>query len=186
MSPRSYPMVCKVIDLWCRALDCLFDTLKTHGHGFTPSFWSIVTADILFPIFAVLRVPSVAEEDPRFKFKSPEDMSVWLSTTLVTALRDLINLYTFYFGVLQEWLDGLLEILVACICQENDTLARIGTSCFQQLLESNVRKLSPQKWESIVSAFVELFRTTTAGQLFDPALSADVEPTGDIEEGDGE
>ncbi|ORX40224.1 hypothetical protein BD324DRAFT_644628 [Kockovaella imperatae] len=166
------------------ALDCLFDTLKTHGSGFTPAFWNTVTSQILFPIFAVLRVPTMADQDPRFRFKSQEDMSVWLSTTLVTALRDLIDLYTFYFGVLQEWLDGLLDILVACICQENDTLARIGTSCFQQLLESNVRKLSPQKWESIVSAFVELFKTTTAGQLFDPALHAEVEPAGEIEEGD--
>ena len=76
-----------------------------------------MTSQILFPIFAVLRVPTIAEEDPRFKFKSQEDMSVWLSTTLVTALRDLIELYTYYFGVLQEWLDGLLDILVACICQ---------------------------------------------------------------------
>ena len=69
---------------------------------------------------------------------------------------------------------------------ENDTLARIGTSCFQQLLENNVRKLSPEKWELIVSAFVALFRTTTAGQLFDPVLHAEVEPTGEMDEGDGE
>lgn len=126
-------------------------------------------------------------EESQFKFKSPEDMSVWLSTTLISALRNLIDLYTFYFGVLQEWLDGLLDILVACICQENDTLARIGTSCFQQLLESNVRKLSSEKWESIVSAFVELFKVTTAGQLFDPALHAEVAPgNGETDEADGE
>ena len=68
---------------------------------------------------------------------------------------------------------------------ENDTLARIGTSCFQQLLESNVRKLSPAKWESIVSAFVQLFTTTTAYQLFDPELHAEVEPD-NMDEPDGE
>lgn len=127
-------------------------------------------------------------------------MSVWLSTTLISALRNLIDLYTYYFAVLQDGLEGLLEILVACICQgmwrvlrvrrrlmtENDTLARIGTSCFQQLLENNVRKLSPEKWELIVSAFVELFKTTTASQLFDPALHAEVEPSGEIDEADGE
>ena len=67
---------------------------------------------------------------------------------------------------------------------ENDTLARIGTSCFQQLLESNVRKLSPAKWESIVSAFVQLFTTTTAYQLFDPELHAEVEPD-NMDEPDG-
>jgi hypothetical protein len=58
---------------------------------------------------------------------------------------------------------------------ENDTLARIGTSCFQQLLENNVKKLSPQKWERIVTAFVQLFKTTTAYQLFDETLRSDRE-----------
>lgn len=58
---------------------------------------------------------------------------------------------------------------------ENDTLARIGTSCFQQLLENNVKKLSPSKWERIVTAFVQLFQTTTAYQLFDETLRSDKE-----------
>ncbi|OCF43947.1 guanine nucleotide exchange protein for ADP-robosylation factor [Kwoniella heveanensis CBS 569] len=160
------------------ALDCLFDTLKTHGQGFSIEFWNTVCQQVLFPIFAVLR----AKSDVRFK--SAEDMSVWLSTTLISALRDLIDLYTVYFEVLQRYLDGLLDILVACICQENDTLARIGTSCFQQLLEQNVRKLSPEKWMSIVSAFVQLFKTTTAFQLFDPVLHSEVEPTGNMDEAD--
>nr|XP_019012604.1 guanine nucleotide exchange protein for ADP-robosylation factor [Kwoniella pini CBS 10737]OCF51385.1 guanine nucleotide exchange protein for ADP-robosylation factor [Kwoniella pini CBS 10737] len=160
------------------ALDCLFDTLKTHGSGFSIEFWNTVCQQILFPIFAILK----AKSDVRFR--SAEDMSVWLSTTLISALRDLINLYTVYFEVLQRYLDGLLDILVACICQENDTLARIGTSCFQQLLESNVRKLSPEKWMSIVSAFVQLFKTTTAFQLFDPVLHSEVEPSGTMDEAD--
>lgn len=44
-------------------------------------------------------------------------MSVWLSTTLISALREMIELYTVYFTVMQRFLDGLLDILVACICQ---------------------------------------------------------------------
>jgi len=44
-------------------------------------------------------------------------MSVWLSTTLISALRNMIDLWTVYFEVMQEYLDGLLDILVACICQ---------------------------------------------------------------------
>ncbi|WWC95937.1 hypothetical protein V866_002804 [Kwoniella sp. B9012] len=160
------------------ALDCLFDTLKTHGTGFSIEFWNTVCQQVLFPIFAILRAKS------DIRFRSAEDLSVWLSTTLISALRDLIDLYTVYFQVLQRYLDGLLDILVACICQENDTLARIGTSCFQQLLESNVRKLSPEKWMSIVSAFVQLFKTTTAFQLFDPVLHAEVEPSGTMDDAD--
>lgn len=53
---------------------------------------------------------------------------------------------------------------------ENDTLARIGTSCLQQLVENNVEKLSPERWERITATFVHLFKTTTAYQLFDPSL----------------
>lgn len=40
----------------------------------------------------------------------------------------------------------------------------------QQLLENNVEKLSPARWERIVSTFVQLFKTTTAYQLFDENL----------------
>ena len=54
--------------------------------------------------------------------------------------------------------------------QENDTLARIGTSCLQQLLESNVRKLSTSKWERVVTTFIKLFKTTTPHELFDDDL----------------
>ena len=56
---------------------------------------------------------------------------------------------------------------------ENDTLARIGTSCLQQLLESNVKKLSAERWERVVTTFVKLFKTTTPHQLFDENLRVD-------------
>jgi brefeldin A-inhibited guanine nucleotide-exchange protein len=40
-------------------------------------------------------------------------------------------------------------------------------------LEDNVKKLSSEKWELIVGAFVQLFSTTTARQLFDESLRAE-------------
>ena len=58
---------------------------------------------------------------------------------------------------------------------ENDTLARIGTSCFQQLLENNVKKLSPARWERVATTFVKLFRTTTPHQLFDENLRVEID-----------
>ncbi|GAA5875688.1 hypothetical protein JCM1840_003176 [Sporobolomyces johnsonii] len=148
-----------------RALDYLFDTLKKHGQTFPAEFWDTVCKEVLFPIFAVLRSRSDVS-----RFSTHEDMSVWLSTTMIQALRNLVDLFTFYFDVLARLLDKLLDLLCECICQENDTLARIGTSCLQQLLENNVEKLSRERWERIVSTFVQLFKTTTAYQLFDPTL----------------
>ncbi|EPQ27561.1 uncharacterized protein PFL1_04699 [Pseudozyma flocculosa PF-1] len=150
------------------ALDSLFAILKDHGTTFRPDFWDTVCQEILFPIFAVLRSRSDVT-----RFSTQEDMSVWLSTTMIQALRNLVDLWTYYFETLERLLPGLLELLCACICQENDTLARIGTSCLQQLLEKNVTKLSEQRWSQVVDTFLQLFRTTTAHQLFDPVLRAE-------------
>lgn len=150
------------------ALDALFEILKRHGHSFRPDFWDTVCQEVLFPIFAVLRSRSDVT-----RFSTQEDMSVWLSTTMIQALRNLIDLWTFYFETLDRLLPGLLDLLCACICQENDTLARIGTSCLQQLLEKNVSKLNDKRWAQVVDTFVQLFQTTTAHQLFDPALRAE-------------
>ena len=172
-----------------RALDYLFETLKIHGHAFPAEFWDSVCKEVLFPIFSVLRSRSDVS-----RFSTHEDMSVWLSTTMIQALRDLVDLFAHYFDVLVRMLDQLLALLVECICQgeghytctarattnsictENDTLARIGTSCLQQLLEKNVNKLTPPLWEKIVTTFVQLFQTTTAGQLFDENLRMPLDP----------
>ncbi|TDL29195.1 Sec7-domain-containing protein [Rickenella mellea] len=152
------------------ALDSLFSTLKTYGSSFPVEFWDTVCQELLFPIFAVLKSTSDLT-----RWTTQEDMSVWLSTTLIQALRDLIDLYTYFFDTLERFLDGLLELLCVCICQENDTLARIGTSCLQQLLESNVKKLSPTRWERVTTTFVKLFKTTTPHQLFDDSLRAEID-----------
>ncbi|KAH7916093.1 Sec7-domain-containing protein [Hygrophoropsis aurantiaca] len=152
------------------ALDSLFTTLKTYGSAFPVEFWDTVCQELLFPIFAVLK-----SSQDLSRFSTQEDMSVWLSTTMIQALRDLIDLYTFYYEILGRFLDGLLDLLCICICQENDTLARIGTSCLQQFLESNVNKLSPSRWERVASTFVKLFRTTTPHQLFDENLRIEID-----------
>lgn len=113
---------------------------------------------------------------------------------MIQALRNLIHLYTYHFEILERTLDGLLDLLCVCICQgerrvtyylrckltlnetsENDTLARIGTSCLQQLLEQNVRKLSVARWERVINAFVRLFKTTTPHQLFDENLRLEID-----------
>ncbi|KAF8558936.1 Sec7-domain-containing protein [Imleria badia] len=152
------------------ALDSLFTTLKIHGESFPVEFWDTVCQELLFPIFAVLK-----SSQDLSRFSTQEDMSVWLSTTMIQALRDLVDLYTFYYDILERFLDGLMDLLCVCICQENDTLARIGTSCLQQFLENNATKLSTARWERVASTFVKLFRTTTPHQLFDETLRVEID-----------
>lgn len=158
------------------ALDALFGLLRDHGAQFTPAFWDTVCQDVLFPIFNVLRNRSDVT-----RFSSQEDMSVWLSTTMIQALRHLVELWTHYFDTLKQRLAGLLELLCACICQENDTLARIGTTCLRELVVQNVDKLDEGRWNLVTDAFLRLFRATTASQVFDPALSSPNAPMGQTE-----
>ena len=101
-----------------------------------------------------------------------EDLSVWLSTTMIQALRNMITLFTHYFESLEYMLDRFLDLLALCICQENDTIARIGSNCLQQLILQNVTRFQPEHWSKIVGSFVELFERTTAHQLFSAATSS--------------
>ncbi|KAH7877661.1 guanine nucleotide exchange factor in Golgi transport N-terminal-domain-containing protein [Lentinula edodes] len=137
------------------AVDSLFTTLKTYGDTYPLEFWDTSSQDLS-------------------RFSTQEDMSVWLSTTMIQALRDLIDLYTYHLTILERFLDGLLDLLCVCIGQENDTLARIGTLCLHQLLENNVSKLSPARWERSATTFVRLFKTMTPHQLFDETLREEI------------
>lgn len=143
------------------ALEYFFSALVKYGGDFTPEFWDILWRQQLYPIFMVLRSrPEMSNA------LNHEELSVWLSTTMIQALRNMITLFTHYFEALEHMLDRFLELLELCICQENDTISRIGSNCLQQLILKNVTKFTPQHWNKIVGAFCELFERTTAYQLF--------------------
>ena len=96
----------------------MFSTLKTYGAGFPLEYWDAICSELLFPIFSVLK-----SSQDLSRFSTQEDMSVWLSTTMIQALRNLIDLYTYYFEILERSLDGLLDLLCVCICQGKLTVS---------------------------------------------------------------
>lgn len=145
----------------------LFDILKEYGGDFPPDFWDILWRQLLYPIFMVLKSKSEMKN-----VLNHEDLSVWLSTTMIQALRNMITLFTHYFESLEYMLDRFLDLLALCICQENDTIARIGSNCLQQLILQNVTRFQPEHWSKIVGSFVELFERTTAHQLFSAATTS--------------
>ncbi|RHZ74064.1 hypothetical protein Glove_227g77 [Diversispora epigaea] len=150
------------LEVRTRALNSMFDTLKKFGSTYSLEFWGVICRQVLFPIFGILKSRSDIS-----KFSSHEDMSVWLSTTMIQALRNMIDLFTHYFDILEVMIDGILDLLGSCIIQENDTLARIGSSCLQQLILANVKKLDYDHWGKICATFVQLFESTTAYNLLD-------------------
>lgn len=149
------------LEVRSNALEYFFAALVKYGGDFTPEFWDILWRQQLYPIFMVLR-----SRPEMTNVLNHEELSVWLSTTMIQALRNMITLFTHYFESLEYMLDRFLELLALCICQENDTISRIGSNCLQQLILKNVTKFTPEHWTKIVGAFCELFERTTAYQLF--------------------
>ncbi|KAI0110654.1 Sec7-domain-containing protein [Hypoxylon sp. NC0597] len=152
------------LEVRSNALNYFFEALLKYGGDFPSDFWDILWRQQLYPIFMVLRSrPEMSNA------LNHEELSVWLSTTMIQALRNMIILFTHYFDSLEYMLDRFLELLALCICQENDTIARIGSNCLQQLILQNVTKFTDGHWAQIVGAFCELFERTTAYQLFQAA-----------------
>jgi len=166
------------LEVRSRALNYLFETLIRYGGDFPPEFWDTLWRQLLYPIFVVLQSKSEMSKVPNH-----EELSVWLSTTMIQALRSMITLFTHYFDSLQYMLDRFLDLLALCICQENDTIARIGSNCLQQLILQNVTKFSPDHWSKIVGAFVDLFNRTTAYDLFSAAATMSDARTPALSEG---
>ncbi|KAI1383764.1 Sec7-domain-containing protein [Hypoxylon trugodes] len=152
------------LEVRSNALNYFFEALLRYGGDFPSDFWDILWRQQLYPIFMVLRSrPEMSNA------LNHEELSVWLSTTMIQALRNMIILFTHYFDALEYMLDRFLELLALCICQENDTIARIGSNCLQQLILQNVTKFTHGHWAQVVGAFCELFERTTAYQLFSAA-----------------
>ncbi|CDO53216.1 similar to Saccharomyces cerevisiae YDR170C SEC7 Guanine nucleotide exchange factor (GEF) for ADP ribosylation factors involved in proliferation of the Golgi, intra-Golgi and ER-to-Golgi transport [Geotrichum candidum] len=158
------------LEVRSRALNYMFDTLTEYGSQFSANFWDTVCRQLLFPIFVVLKSRSEMA-----RFNTQDDMSVWLSTTMIQALRNMIALLSHYFEILSRMLDGFLDLLVTCIIQENETVSRIGSSCILQLVEQNVDKFSPTHWTQVVDKIEFLFKSTTASELFSALFASDEE-----------
>lgn len=155
-------MSSKDMEVRSMALTEMFECLVGYGSLFTVPIWTKICRLLIFPIFAVLTMHWDFDQ-----FSSHEEVNVWLSTTLIQALRNSIALFTHYFESLVTLLPGFLDLLVSCICQENDTIARIGRSCLQQLIIENINKFSESDWVIIVDHFEKLFELTTASELFE-------------------
>ena len=161
------------LEVRTRALQYLFETLRKYGGQYTTEFWEVISRGVIFPIFDDLRLTGSEKR----KFENKEDMAVWLNTTLIQALRQLVDLITFWFDLLEKtMLEGVLELIKVCfgVPQENETIAKIGSSCLQQLVENNIEKLRDEHWDKICNMVADLFESASATSLFEPEFMKEV------------
>ncbi|KAM9916335.1 hypothetical protein OXX59_010060, partial [Metschnikowia pulcherrima] len=106
------------------------------------------------------------EEKAHYGISENDKMSFWVSTTFIQALNGMISLFSHFFEALTPRLQDLLGLLVNCICQENDTIARTGKTCFEEFLFRNGSKFEKEHWDLVIETFERLFSLTTAKELF--------------------
>lgn len=144
------------LEVRSQALDSLFDALAKHGSHFDKNFWTIVAEQLLFPIFSKLN--STTES---------EDYWVWLSTTLLQALKKMILLFSTFFDDLKGQLDGYLQLIVTCILHAKDPISQSGLLACKEIILQNLTKFEPEHWEKIELVIKELFEKSSPVELFD-------------------
>ncbi|KAH6598916.1 hypothetical protein BASA50_003422 [Batrachochytrium salamandrivorans] len=153
------------LEVRTRGLQYLFEILRAHGDTFSCEFWALLSKGVLFPIFDDLK-HSGSTSLANSKFINKEEMQIWLSTTLIQALRQLVDLFSLHFDSVQFILSGMLDILRTCLTHENEALSRIGSTCLNQLIEHNATRLNSGQWNNIVDLFESLCQETTPFFLF--------------------
>lgn len=172
------------LEVRSRALTTFFDVLLKYGDHFEKDFWKVVYQKLLSPIFAVLASPwelKYDDESVGISGGESDKLSFWISTTFIQALNSMVSLFSSYFEALTPMLDDFFGLLINCICQENDIIARTGKSCFQDFAVLNALKFDAENWNSLTRTFQSLFDQTTARELFelDPLKGPVSSPTED-------
>ncbi|GEQ71068.1 hypothetical protein JCM33374_g4749 [Metschnikowia sp. JCM 33374] len=159
------------LEVRSRTLTHFFDVLLKYGDHFEIDFWDLIYQKLLAPIFGVIASPwGLRYDDESAQYggsiSESDKMSFWVSTTFIQALNGMVSLFSHYFDPLTPRLNDLLDLLVNCICQENDTIARTGKTCLQEFLVKNCHKFEKEHWDVTVETFDRLFDLTTAKELF--------------------
>ena len=116
-------------------------------------------SEIILPLFDLLN------KDPIEQAIS-EEVNVWMSTTLVGALKHVVELYTKFPLLTTIAINPLLDLLMKCTLQENDTLAKLGSLCVVAYIEQNCSVFTEADWDNICSRLVKLFEITRPNELF--------------------
>lgn len=154
------------LEIRTKALTYLFDTLHAHGSIFSTGFWEILSKGVLFPIFDDMKQPSASTTMLNSKFANKEELSIWLSTTLIQALRRFLDLFTHFYDTIGFMTPNMLELLKVCLLHENEALSRIGSTCMQQLVEKNASKFDEKHWELVLNLYTGIFEETSPSFLF--------------------
>ncbi|KAI4470106.1 guanyl-nucleotide exchange factor [Holotrichia oblita] len=176
--PLLFSLSCVVnrckLDVRTRALTVLFEIVKTYGDSFNGHWWKDLFK-ILFRIFDNMKLPEHHTEKAE-----------WMTTTCNHALYAIVDVFTQYFDTLGPLLlEELYAQLHWCVQQHNEQLARSGTNCLENLVNSNGHKFDEITWDKTCQCMLDIFNCTipTALLSWKPdtvQTTAIIEQNGDV------
>ncbi|XP_074598871.1 ADP ribosylation factor guanine nucleotide exchange factor Sec71 isoform X2 [Brevipalpus obovatus] len=145
---------CK-LDVRTRGLTVMFEIIKTHGDMFQKHWWNDLFKIIFNIMLGNMKMSDVETEK-----------SEWMTTTCNHALFSVIDVFIQYFSVLEpSLLDELYKLLVWCVTQENEQLAKSGTNCIENLVISCGEKFDQHTWERTCDLLGEIFHKTQPEEI---------------------
>lgn len=127
------------------ALQVLAETLLTYGHLFRKETWRLVFRGVLFPILE----SAWTDDTPQVYSLSPAinpDLgqaahaaagTSFILTTAGPVFAVCVDLLEKFPEVATGLLPEVLSLLTDCVCQETETLARVGVASLHELVEAS-------------------------------------------------
>eukprot|EP00249_Psilotum_nudum_P023695 c28957_g2_i1 orf=862-6204(-) len=152
-------------DIRKSALAVLFDTLRYHGHLFSPGLWERVFDSVLFPIFDYVRRATdsamVRRCDDGVDGEQNElEVDAWLYETCTLALQLVVDLFVKFYSVVSPLLGKILQLLTGFIKRSHQSLAAIGVAAFVRLISNAGDLFSDEKWSEVIMSMKEAVTET--------------------------
>eukprot|EP01018_Ginkgo_biloba_P032255 Gb_26513 [translate_table: standard] len=172
-------------DIRKSALQVLFDTLRHHGHLFSPALWERVFDSVLFPIFDYVQ-DATGPEDRRAHGNDSEDKDLkenaWIFEMCTLALQLVVDLFVKFYNLVNPLQWKVLKLLTSFIKQPHQSLAGIGVASFIRLMSNVENRFSEDKWQQVLLSLKEAAAETVPD--FDQIVYSmdEIEMLGIIEE----
>lgn len=174
-------------DIRKSALQVLFDTLRNHGHLFSPALWERVYDSVLFPLFDYVR-HAIDPTGRRVHGDDLEDegndteQDAWLYETCTLALQLAVDLFVKFYNSVNHLLKKVMTLLISFIKRPHQSLAGIGVAAFVRLMNNAGGLFSDERWQEVALSLKEAAAETLPDFMKIIHVMDDIDMAGAAEE----
>ena len=124
-----------------RALKTLVDVLRKYGNLFSAQTWAVIFKGVLFPMIDSAKTDSTQQPESSWPAENPPpsiNRQSWIGTMGQTVLSACLELYQMFKEKSESvsLLPDMMSMLESCVCQDTESLARMGLLTLDELIIS--------------------------------------------------